>query len=296
MSESEKRPPEPSGQTPREEPAVTAGTLLDAGPPDAAEPPVAAPETVRKRSVRWGRVAAVVGSVVVAGALVAGGGYTVVTVQDADRDAGAPVWKLPEAAAEEEEAPEARGLAGMLVPYGEHTWIPGPDLGEFGADTQLDGARATALQKETLRDVPRSRRKQLEKQIDSWRIEGMAMRSYVSETSRSYAVDEIFSVGIVLTRMKDREAVRDIARFESGFLDALDVFRKGPKIKGHKTARCFLPPEDEETEIDSMHCSARVGNVLVSLTAEGGKPLDTKSVAALLGQQLDRIEVPGKAV
>ncbi|MFB7075385.1 hypothetical protein ACFCX2_41445, partial [Streptomyces sp. NPDC056290] len=143
MSESEKRPPEPSGQTPREEPAVTAGTPLAAGPPDAAEPPVAAPETVRKRSVRWGRVAAVVGSVVVAGALVAGGGYTVVTVQDADRDAGAPVWKLPKAAAEEEEAPEARGLAGMLVPYGAHSLIPGPDLGECGADTPRDGAGAT---------------------------------------------------------------------------------------------------------------------------------------------------------
>lgn len=249
-----------------------------------------------KRSVRWGRVAAVAGSVLIAGAVVAGAGYTVVTVKDADRDAGAPEWKMPEAAAVEGASPKEQGLAGMLVPHGYDNWLQGPDLAEFGSDARLDGAGATELHKKSLRDLPRSQRKRLEKEIDSWRVEGMAMRSYTSGSTSVYSEEEVFSVGIVLTRMKDREAVRDLVRFQTGLLDALDVFREGPKIKGHKNAKCFLPPKDTESGLESMRCSAYVGDVLVGLTADGGKPLDTKSVAALLGQQLDRIDEPGKAV
>ncbi|MFI1421866.1 hypothetical protein ACH4VX_28630 [Streptomyces sp. NPDC020731] len=259
--------------------------------PDGA--PAATPV---KRPVRWGRVASVVGSVLLAGAVVTGVGYTVVTVDGADRDAAAPEWKFPEAAAAEDKAPKAQGLAAMLVPYGYDHWFPGPDFGEFGSDAQLSGARATALQKESLRDLPRSQRKRLEKEIDSWRVEGMAMRSYTSGSNSVYNEDEVHTVGIVLARMENKAAVRDFARFQTEFLDALDIFRKGPEIKGHKDAQCFLPPADAETDLDMMQCSARVGNVLVTLTADGAKPLDTRSVAALFREQLDRIDEPGKAV
>jgi hypothetical protein len=246
--------------------------------------------------VRWGRIASVVGSVLLAGAVVAGVGYTVVTVDGADRDAAAPGWKFPETAAAEGKAPKARGLAATLVPYGYDHWVPGPDFGEFGSDAQLSGARATALQKESLSDLPRSQRKRLEKEIDSWRVEGMAMRSYTSGSNSVYNEDEVHTVGIVLARMENKAAVRDFARFQTEFLDALDIFREGPKIKGHKDARCFLPPADAETDLDTMQCSAHVGNVLVTLTADGAKPLNTKSVAALFREQLDRIDEPGKAV
>ncbi|MFI2425027.1 hypothetical protein ACH5A7_13140 [Streptomyces sp. NPDC018955] len=259
--------------------------------PDGA--PAAAPA---KRPVRWGRVASAVGSVLLAGAVVTGVGYTVVTVRDADREAGAATWKFPGPAAAEEGRTERRGLAAMLVPYGYDHWFPGPDFGEFGSDAQLSGARATALQKESLRDLPRSQRKRLEKEIDGWRVEGMAMRSYTSGSNSVYNEDEVHTVGIVLARMENKAAVRDFARFQTEFLDALDIFREGPKIKGHEDARCFLPPADTETDLDMMQCSARVGNVLVTLTADGAKPLDTRSVAALFREQLDRIDEPGKAV
>ncbi|OSP43588.1 hypothetical protein B7767_09365 [Streptomyces sp. 13-12-16] len=245
--------------------------------------------------MRWGRVASVVGSVLLAGAVVTGVGYTVVTVDGADRDAAAPEWRFPKEAAAEGEKAEPEGLAGTLVPYGSD-WFPGPDFGEFGSDTQLSGGRATALQKESLRDLPRSERKRLEKEIDGWRIEGMAMRSYTSGSNSVYNEDEVHTVGIVLARMENKAAVRDFARFQTEFLDALDIFRKGPKIKGHEDAQCFLPPADADGGLDMMHCSARVGNVLVTLTADGAKPLDTKSVAALFREQLDRIDEPGKAV
>ncbi|MEZ3182260.1 hypothetical protein KYY02_27455 [Streptomyces pimonensis] len=250
--------------------------------------------------MRWGRVAAVAGSALLAGVVVAGVGYTVVTVRDADRDAGAAEWKFPGAAAEDKAAAggaaEERGLAGVLVPYGYDHWFPGPDFGEFGSDAQLGGARATALQKESLRDLPRSERRRLEKEIDSWRVEGMAMRSYTSGSNSVYNEDEVHTVGIVLARMENKAAVRDFARFQTEFLDALDVFREGPRIKGHEDARCFLPPADAETDLDTMQCSAHVGDVLVTLTADGAKPLDTESVAALFREQLDRIDEPGKAV
>ncbi|MFE2279447.1 hypothetical protein ACFXAE_19875 [Streptomyces sp. NPDC059454] len=261
-------------------------------PPVPDDAPVATPA---KRPVRWGRIASVAGSALLAGAVVTGVGYTVVTVRDADREAGASGWKFPEAAAEDKAA-EAQGLAGTLVPYGYDHWLPGPDFGEFGSDTRLGGARATALQKESLRDLPRSQRKRLEKEIDSWRVEGMAMRSYTSGSNSVYNEDEVHTVGIVLARMENKAAVRDFARFQTEFLDALDIFREGPKIKGHKDARCFLPPADAETDLDTMQCSAHVGNVLVTLTADGAKPLNTKSVAALFREQLDRIDEPGKAV
>ncbi|MBA4866740.1 beta-lactamase family protein [Streptomyces sp. PSKA54] len=61
--------------------------------------------------------------------------------------------------------------------------------------------------------------------------------------------------------MENRKAVRDIVTFQNEFLDALKIFRKGPKIKGHKTAHCFLPPTDKNEKLDTMLCSAYVGDV-----------------------------------
>ncbi|KUO20650.1 hypothetical protein AQJ91_13695 [Streptomyces dysideae] len=267
-----------------------------------AEPvvePVVAPV---KKPVRRGRIAAVAGSLLLAGAVVAGVGYTVVTVRDAERDAGAPVWKFPDDAKDDEKgktkAAKASGLAGMLVPYGTDGWVRGPDLGEFGSDAQLSGAQATALRKESLSDLPRSQRRQLEKQIDKQRVTGMAMRSYYNADATSVGnnTDGLYSVSIVLSQMESRAAVRDISTFQSELLDALDIFRDGPEIKGHKNAKCFLPPKVADEDLDSMFCSAYVGEILVTATADGVKPFDTRGVAMLLKEQLDRMAEPGEAV
>jgi len=271
-----------------------------AGPVEFVQPVgETGPEPARK-PVRRGRIAAVAGSLLLTGAVVAGVGYTVVTVRDADRDAGAPVWKFPDAkdAKGEAKAAEPSGLAGMLVPYGTDGWVRGPDLGEYGADAQLSGAQATALRKEALRELPRTQRRQLEKQIDKQRSTGMAMRSYYNADATGVGnnTDGLYSVSIVLSQMESRAAVRDMSTFQSEFLDALDIFRDGPEIKGHKNAKCFLPPKDADEDLDSMYCSAYVGEVLVTATADGVKPLDTKGAAMLLKAQLDRIAEPGEAV
>jgi hypothetical protein len=259
-----------------------------------------------KRPVRRGRVAAVTASALLAAAVVGGAGYTVVAVNGADRDAGAPVWTFPEtktktkteAGAEKAEKKAApSGLAGMLVPYGTKGWGRGPDLGEYGSDAALSGEQATALSKESLRGLPRTQRKRLEKAVDKQRITGIAMRSYLNTTKLSNAyTDDAFTVRVQLFQMDNRAAVRDVSRFRSTVLDAMDVFREGPRIKGHKNARCFLPPKDADGDLETMYCTAYVGNVLVTAVADGAEPLDTKGISMLLREQLDRITGPGEAV
>ncbi|WP_234439765.1 hypothetical protein [Streptomyces bicolor] len=281
-------PVEPAVPTPPVDPAATVATVGPAAPVEPA-----------KKPLRRGRIAAVAGSVLLVGALVAGVGYTVVTVRDADRGAGAPVWEFPAEKAGDEKEPTASGLAGMLVPYGTDGWVRGPDLREFGSDAQLSGAQAMALQKESLRDLPRSQRRQLEKWMDKQRITGIAMRSYFNGNGSNLSEEAargIYNVSIVLSQMESQAAVRDLSTLQNGFLGALDILRDGPAIKGHKEAKCFLPPKDAEEPLDTMYCSAYVGDVLVTATAEGVKPLDTKGAAMLLKTQLDRIAEPGEAV
>ncbi|WP_030596054.1 hypothetical protein [Streptomyces fulvoviolaceus] len=281
------------------------GEVGEVGPVELTEPeavaePAESAESAApaKKPVRRGRIAAVAGSVLLAVAVIGGVGYTVVTVDGADRDAGAPVWKFPKAQAEKARTTSAKGLAGLLVPYGADGWSRGPDIGEFGYDAQLSGAQATALRKESLSGLPRTQRKQLEKQIDKQGIKGIAMRSYVStDQLSSVYTDRASTVTIQLAQLENKTAVRDISRFQNEFLDALDGFlREGPKIEGHKDARCFLLPKDDELKLDSMYCFADQGDVLVSFTADSAKPMEQKGVAMLFREQLDRIAEPGEAV
>ncbi|MFF0017766.1 hypothetical protein [Streptomyces sp. NPDC005374] len=274
----------------------------DVGPaelPASSEPiDSVEPVTPAKKPVRRGRIATVAGSVALALAVVAGVGWTAVTVDGADRDAGDPVWEFPKAGADEAKAAPATGLSAMLVPYDAGGWSRGPDIGEYGNDVQLDGDQATALRKESLNGLPRSRRKALEKQIDKQRLTGIAMRSYLStdELAPVYT-DEASAVTIQLMQLDNKAAARGIAEFQNEFFDAFDsALRDGPRIEGHKDARCFLLPNDADVKLDTMYCSALQGNVLVSLTADSGKPMRQKGIAMLMGKQLDRIAEPGESV
>ncbi|MFJ3304418.1 hypothetical protein ACIPSA_15080 [Streptomyces sp. NPDC086549] len=266
--------------------------------PEQPAPEKAAPE---KPARNRRRAAAVAGTAVLLAAVVAGAGYTVVTVNGADRDAGAPDWSFPKTGGDKnkEKAAEATGLQGMLLPYGTEGFGRGPDLGEFGSDVRLSGGRATAMRKESIKDLPRSQRQELERLIDKQDIKGMAMRSYLSTEnavdSTAYSA-HAYTVDIVLSQMGNRRTVRSIAAVQQEFFDAMKIFRKGPEIEGHKNAVCFLPPTDSHEKLDMMVCSAYVGDVLVSATATGGKPLDKKGVALFLREQLDRIKDPGEAV
>ncbi|MGA5602546.1 hypothetical protein ACPCUF_16120 [Streptomyces griseoincarnatus] len=60
------------------------------------------------------------------------------------------------------------------------------------------------------------------------------------------------------------------------------------------TTPVALPPKDDDRENGAVFCTAHVGDVLV--TARAVAPIDARSVAGLVREQLDRIEAPGKAV
>ncbi|MFD6289278.1 hypothetical protein [Streptomyces sp. NPDC060205] len=278
------------------EPRSGAGADVAAGAGGPADEAAVSP----RRRMRRGRVVAGVAAGALLAVVVGGVGFTVVTVDGADRDAGAPVWRFPKKPAEALADDEPTGLAGLLVPYAtgpaSDGFTPGPDIDEFGSDSEFSGRQATDLRKESIRDLPRSQRLRLEKEIDKQHIQGMAMRSYTSPADTlDYDGNKVFTVDVVLSRM-DRNTVRDITTFQSEFLNALEIFRKGPKIEGHKNAQCFLPPKDADQKLDLMVCSAYKGDVMVSISAYGAKPLDTKGVAVFLREQLDRIAEPGEAV
>ncbi|MET8078807.1 hypothetical protein [Streptomyces sp. NPDC005303] len=292
--------PEPGPVTAAETPTEPTEPLAPVTPTEATGTavPVDPAESIAslgpaRASARRRRVAALLGSLVLAVGVIGGVGYTVATVDGADRDAGAPLWEFPKATPETAKPASAKGLAGMLVPYGTDSWSRGPDIGEYGYDAQLSGARATALRKESLSGLPRTQRKALEKQIDKQRLQGIAMRSYLS----SFYAEHASAVTIELSELANSSAVRELSGYQEELVDVLGaILRKGPAIKGHKDARCFLAPEDKDEKLDSMVCFAHQGNVLVSLTANGPKPMEQKGVAMLLREQLDRIAEPGEAV
>jgi hypothetical protein len=262
---------------------------VEAAPEAAAEKPV--------RRLRAGRIAAVAGSVLLAAALVGGAGYTVVTVQDAERDPGKPTWKLPQFKADEKSGTKKEtGLSALFLPFDEDGYYPGPDVGEFGNDTELSGQQATALRKEAVKDLPASTRRKIEKLIDKQRIQGMAMRSYHATFGQAIGAPDTFSAGVTLQRMANRTAVRTLSTSYNEFLAATDVLRKAPAIKGHEDAQCFLTPKGKADELESAFCSGYVGDILVTVDATGPSPLSAANVAALFTAQLDRIDDPGQAV
>jgi hypothetical protein len=282
---------EPTPPTPSTSPITPAPPTSPTSPTSPTTPASAAEEPAA--SARPGgraRVGRLLGVAVLALAVLGGVGYTAVAVDGADRTAGAPSWKIP--AKHDAKVPAATGLASLLVPYGTDDYERGPDLGEFGADAELSGARATALRKEALRGLPRTQRGKLEREIDKQHIKGMAMRSYLNNSYH----DEVGTASITLVRM-DRASVRTSVAGQGRLLDVLgDILRAGPRIEGHKDARCYLPPKDTGEKLDMMYCFARQGDVLVTATADGVSPMSTKGAAQLLKKQLDRIAEPGEAV
>ncbi len=155
--------------------------------------------------MRGGRVAAVAGIVLLSLAVVGAVGYTVVTVNGADRDAGDAVWTFPKASSEKAESgAKPTGLAAALVPYTpDDGWSQGPDIAQYGHDTAFTGAQATALRKEALKDLPLKQRKPLEKAIDKQHTKGLAMRSYVSTNQQATGyTDKASTVDIVLAQIE----------------------------------------------------------------------------------------------
>ncbi|MER5310910.1 hypothetical protein ABT034_24330 [Streptomyces sp. NPDC002773] len=257
--------------------------------------------TPRKRGVRRVLLGVVLPSVVVLGLIGGGVTYTAVTVSTADRTAPTQVWEPTKKTAQDEDpaAARARGradtpLSKLLLPLPE-SYDFGPDEELYGNDGELGAAEATALMKQYGEGLSGKKRRAYEKDVDKLGIEGIAVRSFADGNNSVV-------ISVEIARMKDKKRIKDSYRLRKEVMDTLE-FPKGPKVKDHRNAVCYLMPEDEtldkkerDEELQSMNCIAYDAEVFVTVTAAGARPFDTARVADLLKKQLDHIESPGEYV
>lgn len=279
--------PSVPGTPPVEPPSVPVPPVL---PPSAPASPEPLPETLgsarEPRRVHAKLIVAVSGTLALA--VVAGLGVLAFDrLGDADRTAPTVVWAdPPERPANP--AAEATGLAAELPPVPDEYRL-GPDVDGLGNNTVLGRKQAIVRFKEGTRGLPAEQRKARDKAIDKLRLQGLAVRSYV-------ALDQGLIVEMRLAQIENAKDGRELAAFQSEFVDALGVLRKGPTVPGFKNARCFLTPKSTRTKFDAMFCSAYEGDALINVYAYGLKPLDTASATELLRLQLEHLESPGESV
>ncbi|MEU9359375.1 hypothetical protein AB0D35_14895 [Streptomyces sp. NPDC048301] len=282
-------PPEPSGAAP----------LPDAG--SAGAPPAVAVQEAAGGAtapVRPGKARRVLRTALPFALVLAVVGvsaaYTMVTVDGADRSVRTTVWKASDREPGKDPASDtSRGrtdseLSKLLLPVPEGYRL-GSDDGEYGNDGEVDGERAASAMKASSGLAGKERR-EYEKRIDKLRLQGLAVRSYVSD-------DNDLEVHATVVRMKDEKAVRDLHTLRTGLFDLVGIFRDGPKIKGHtRQAACYLQPKDGDSDVEQMLCSAYDGGLSISYRAVGIKPVDKAAVAELLKDQLEHIESPGEYI
>ncbi|MFE7596816.1 hypothetical protein [Streptomyces sp. NPDC057494] len=273
---------------------------------EAVNEPVAEPVTEQptagKKGIRRVLLRVVLPSVAVLGLIGGGVTYTAVTVSSADRTAPTRLWGDEDETAKDAEDPAAalaRGKAGtplskLLLPLPEGYEF-GPDEELYGNDGELGAAEATALMKQSGEGLSGKKRRTFEKEVDKLGIQGIGVRSFADPGS-----DVV--VTFALASMKDKKQIRNSFRIRKEVMDALGA-RKGPKVKDHKNAVCYLAPEDDSLDkkeraaaLEEMICLAYDSEVLVTVEAAGAKPFDRASVADLLKKQLDHIASPGEYV
>ncbi|MDQ0843672.1 hypothetical protein [Streptomyces sp. V1I6] len=258
--------------------------------PEAPEAPVTVPQPEAPApGARRRFPVKLVAAVVVLGLVAGAAGWGRSALRDADRTAPTVTWAEPAEHPELDFPPlEPTGLAAQLLPLPPFD-RPGPDIDEFGNDSVVDQRRAVALFKEGSRGLPSAKRKAYDKAVEKLRIKGLAMRSYRDSGNR-------YVLETRLAQLENTKAVTGITAFQKEMTEAFGVFRRGPKIKGHPDAACFLLPKVKDLKLDAMMCTGHVGEVLVTMYAYGPKPLVTKSLAELVGEQLDHIASPGESV
>ncbi|MFE7547424.1 hypothetical protein [Streptomyces gardneri] len=261
----------------------------------------AEPAGRRSRGARRVLLGVVLPSVLVLGLIGGGVAYTAVTVSSADRTAPTEVWGPTDKAAQDKDPATAfaRGktgtpLAKLLLPLPEG-YTFGPDQELYGNDGELGPAEAAALMKQAGEGLSGKKRRAFEKEVDKLGVAGVGVRSFADP-------DDGLVVTVEIARMKDKKQIRTSYRIRKEVLDTLE-FPKGPKVKDHRNAACYLAPEDDSLDkkeravaLGEMYCIAYDSEVFVTVRAAGAKPFDKARVADLLKKQLEHIESPGEYV
>ncbi|GGZ09459.1 hypothetical protein [Streptomyces nitrosporeus] len=280
------------------EPAGT-GTDAPAAAPAGTDTPAAVPAPAGRPGKAGRIVLTVLPFVLVLGAVGGAGAYTVSAVDGADRTAKTRVWQEGGKAPGRDPAGDVGAgrhdteLSRLLLPVPDG-YALGPDADAEGNDSEASGKKATAAMKESGRGLAGKERRAFDNAIEKLEIKGVAVRTYS-------AVSADLVVRTTITKMLDREAVRGTYAFRKELMEAMGSFRKGPSVKGHKHAACFLMPVEKDAEggtvdLGGMECVAYDGELSISLSASGTRPFDKGGVADLLKDQMDHIASPGEYV
>ncbi|MFJ2025880.1 hypothetical protein ACIODW_19045 [Streptomyces sp. NPDC087897] len=232
--------------------------------------------------------------VLVLGAVGGAAGYAKNAVDSADRTAATTVW-------DEDHAPDGKDPTGdpsrgrhdteltrLLLPVPKGYRL-GPDIGEFGNDSETSGAKAAAAMKEMGRGLAGKDRRELNKSVEKLRIQGSARRSYLADTDN-------LVVNIEVTKVRDKGAVRRTYLTRKKLLDGIGDLRKGPTVAGHENVTCYRMPKGDKETIDGIACVAYAGEIAVTVDASGSKPLSPSRVGDLVKDQLDHIASPGEYI
>ncbi|MEU0393316.1 hypothetical protein ABZ208_11145 [Streptomyces sp. NPDC006208] len=266
--------------------------------PDVPAAPAATPARPARRALR-----AVLPGVLVLAALGGSVAYAKHTVDTADTTAPTEAWDNGGDRLADDPAKDAdRGradtpLSRLLAPVDTGSRL-GPDIESYGNDTELSGKQAAAMLKATGKGLSGAQRREFEKAVEKVGLQGFAMRSY------SAGYDDSSVVETYVGRMKSGKAVRSWYANQTDLYEALGVFRKGPRVKGHKNATCFVAPkptklgengEREKSRLGRAFCVAYDGDVFVHVAAYGTRSAG-EAAAWSMQEQLDHMASPGEYV
>lgn len=275
---------------PETAPELVVPELVAPGPVAAAELP-AGPAV--PRAARPGPAARAAAAVVAAALLGVGIGFGILQVRYDDEPVSAAAPAAPSAGATgagPSYGAKANGthfgsMRDLLVPL-PAGYRPGPDSGAYGNDTELSEAQRKAWVEDEVRGLPSKLQDALRKDWQQYPLKGGGVRSFTANDSDAVTAT-------VWLLQYHQEAVKADDAWVAVLGSDTGLFRLGPQVPGHAEAHCYLPALDPGAEIDSMHCSAAVGDLRVVFNSEGVVPLPKDRLVTLFAQQLDRLALPG---
>ncbi|AUG78742.1 hypothetical protein CFP65_3972 [Kitasatospora sp. MMS16-BH015] len=198
--------------------------------------------------------------------------------------APAPSASAPPAFGAKSDGTHFGSLRDLLAPM-PAGYLPGPDAGAYGNDTELTEDQRKSWVEDSVLGLPAKLQQGVRDHWKELRLKGAGVRSYTSTGD-----DLVVTVWLL-------QYHQDAVKADNAFVEALGsdsgLFRTGPDVPGHAEAHCYLPYAAPGDAIDSLVCSAAEGDLRVEMRVEGVAPLPKSKAVTLFTQQLDRLARPG---